>query len=52
MTIEHVETFRFHLDGVSAAPVQRLLNAIDAVTPAHGWGDILAVVARKPAEGR
>jgi hypothetical protein len=52
MTIEHVETFRFHLDGVSAAPVQRLLNAIDTASPAHGWGDILAVVARKPAEGR
>ena len=48
LAIEHVETFRFHLDGVSAAPVQRLLNAFDTVSPGHGWGDILAVVARKP----
>jgi ubiquinone/menaquinone biosynthesis C-methylase UbiE len=48
LAIVHEETFRFHLDGVSAAPVQRLLNAIDDVSPVHGWGDILAVVARKP----
>jgi 2-polyprenyl-3-methyl-5-hydroxy-6-metoxy-1,4-benzoquinol methylase len=48
LAIEQVETFRFHLDGVSAAPVQRLLNAVDNVSPAHGWGDILAVVASRP----
>ena len=47
--IEHVETFRFHIDGLSAAPVQRLLNAVENVSPPHGWGDILAVVARKPS---
>jgi ubiquinone/menaquinone biosynthesis C-methylase UbiE len=48
LEIEHVETFRFHIDGMHAAPVQRLLNAIDSASPSHGWGDILAVVARKP----
>jgi ubiquinone/menaquinone biosynthesis C-methylase UbiE len=48
--IEHVETFRFHIDGVSAAPVQRVLNALDDAIPPHRWGDILAVVARKPEE--
>lgn len=52
LAIEHVETFRFHLDGVGAAPVQRLLNAIDSMSPPHGWGDILAVVARKSGEQR
>ena len=52
LTVEHLETFRFHLDGVGAAPVQRLLNAIDNASPSHGWGDILAVVARKPGELR
>jgi 2-polyprenyl-3-methyl-5-hydroxy-6-metoxy-1,4-benzoquinol methylase len=49
MKTDRVETFRFHLDGVSAAPVQRLLNAVDGASPTHGWGDILAVVARKAA---
>ena len=46
--IKHVETFTFHIDGLNAAPVKRLLNAIDSASPRHGWGDILAVVARTP----
>lgn len=40
------ETFRFFAPVRSA---QRLLNALDARLPAHGVGDILAVVARKDA---
>jgi 2-polyprenyl-3-methyl-5-hydroxy-6-metoxy-1,4-benzoquinol methylase len=46
--VEHVETFRFQLDGVSAASVQRLLNVVDGAIPHQQWGDLLAVVARKP----
>ena len=49
LEVEHVETFRFHIDGADIDSVKRRLNAIDAITPAHGWGDILAFVARKPA---
>jgi 2-polyprenyl-3-methyl-5-hydroxy-6-metoxy-1,4-benzoquinol methylase len=48
LEITHVETFRFHIDGVETAPVQRALNAIDRAIPSHRWGDILAVVASKP----
>jgi 2-polyprenyl-3-methyl-5-hydroxy-6-metoxy-1,4-benzoquinol methylase len=48
LSVEHVETFRFHLDGVSSPRVQRALNVVEDYFPAHGWGDIVAFVARKP----
>jgi 2-polyprenyl-3-methyl-5-hydroxy-6-metoxy-1,4-benzoquinol methylase len=48
LVVEHLETFRFHLDGINLAAVSRVLNAIDAATPANRWGDIVAVVGRKP----
>jgi 2-polyprenyl-3-methyl-5-hydroxy-6-metoxy-1,4-benzoquinol methylase len=48
LEVDHLETFRFHLDGLNVAAVSRVLNAIDAASPKHPWGDIIAVVARKP----
>ena len=49
--VERIETFRFHLMWpLNRPPVQRLLNRIDERVPAHGWGDVLAAVARKPSE--
>jgi 2-polyprenyl-3-methyl-5-hydroxy-6-metoxy-1,4-benzoquinol methylase len=52
LRVEHAETFRFHLDGrfdgVSSPRVQRVLNVVDEHVPAHGFGDIVAFVARKP----
>jgi 2-polyprenyl-3-methyl-5-hydroxy-6-metoxy-1,4-benzoquinol methylase len=48
LDVQHLETFRFHLDGVNAEMVSRVLNAADAALPPHRWGDIVAVVARKP----
>ena len=46
--VERLETFRFHLMWPLNLPaVQRLLNRIDERLPAHGWGDVLAAVARK-----
>jgi len=50
LAVEHVETFRIHIDGVHAPSIQRRLNAIEKAVPAHGWGDILAVVAHKPGD--
>jgi 2-polyprenyl-3-methyl-5-hydroxy-6-metoxy-1,4-benzoquinol methylase len=49
LVVDHVETFRFHLDGVSSPRVQRFLNVVDEHSPAHDFGDIVAFVARKPA---
>ena len=44
-----LETFRFQLMWpLSGTPAQRLLNRVDAVLPAHGVGDIVVAVARKP----
>jgi SAM-dependent methyltransferase len=45
---ERVETFRFHLTG-GGRRVQRLLNRLDKALPAHRVGDIVLVIARKPA---
>ena len=46
--VEHVETFRFSvLWPLNRSPLQRLLNRVDERLPAHGWGDVLAAVARK-----
>jgi ubiquinone/menaquinone biosynthesis C-methylase UbiE len=49
LRVERTETFRFHLMWPFALPpLVRALNALDARLPAHGVGDILVVVARKP----
>lgn len=49
LEVERVETFRFGLFWPLTFPwLQRLLNRVDARLPAHGWGDVLAAVARKP----
>lgn len=47
LTVEKLETFRFHLDGLNAAPIQRTLNGLERAFGSHGWGDIVAVVARR-----
>jgi len=47
LAVEHRETFRFHVDGVSAPLVQRALNRLDEALPRHGLGDIVAIVARR-----
>jgi SAM-dependent methyltransferase len=49
LTVEHLETFRFTLAKPLGRPaLQRVLNRIDKALPAHGFGDLVAVVARKP----
>ncbi|HET7567845.1 MAG TPA: methyltransferase domain-containing protein [Gaiellaceae bacterium] len=49
LEVERVETFRFHLQWpLDFAAVQRGFNRVDERLPAHGWGDVLAAVARKP----
>lgn len=49
LTVVHAETFRFALARPLGRPsVQRALNRLDKALPAHGFGDLLAVVARKP----
>jgi SAM-dependent methyltransferase len=49
LELERLETFRFHLDPpLDRAPVRRVLNRLDRMLPDRGWGDLIAVVARKP----
>jgi SAM-dependent methyltransferase len=52
LRLECVETFRFHLDkplDETRVPfVQRSLDALDRALPRHRFGDIVAVLARKP----
>jgi ubiquinone/menaquinone biosynthesis C-methylase UbiE len=49
LALEHVETFRFHLDPpFDSDRARRVLRRIDAALPAHFLGDIIAVVATKP----
>jgi SAM-dependent methyltransferase len=49
LEVDRLETFRFHLMWpLNRPPVQRLLNRIDERLPAHGLGDVVAAVARKP----
>jgi SAM-dependent methyltransferase len=48
LTVEHLETFRFHLMWpLDLRPLTRALNAIERRMPAHGMGDILLAVARR-----
>lgn len=50
LAVERVETFRFHLRPPLDRPrVRRALAALDRRLPAHGYGDILVVVATQPA---
>ena len=50
LSVEHAETFRFTVARPLGRPsVQRLLNRLDKALPAHGVGDIVAVVARNAA---
>jgi ubiquinone/menaquinone biosynthesis C-methylase UbiE len=47
-TVEHLETFRFHLMWpLDVRPVTRALNAVETRLPQHSFGDILVVVARR-----
>jgi hypothetical protein len=49
LQVSLLETFRFQLMWpLGGTPAQRLLNRLDAVLPAHGVGDIVVAVARKP----
>jgi ubiquinone/menaquinone biosynthesis C-methylase UbiE len=49
LEVSQLETFRFQLMWpLGGTPAQRLLNRVDAVLPAHGVGDIVVAVARKP----
>jgi SAM-dependent methyltransferase len=49
LRLELLETFRFQLMWpLGRSPLQRALNALDARLPAHGVGDIVVAVARKP----
>jgi ubiquinone/menaquinone biosynthesis C-methylase UbiE len=46
LTVERLETFRFHLMWpLDARPLTRALNAVDARLPAHGLGDIIVAEA-------
>jgi ubiquinone/menaquinone biosynthesis C-methylase UbiE len=46
LTVERLETFRFHLMWpLDARPLTRALNAVDARLPEHGLGDILLAEA-------
>ena len=48
LDVEHAETFRFTIAKPLDRPsVQRTLNRVDKALPAHGFGDLVAVVARK-----
>jgi len=47
--VERLETFRFQLAWpLGRSPLQQALNRLDERLPAHGVGDILVAVARKP----
>lgn len=49
LVVSVLETFRFQLMWpLGGTPAQRLLNRVDAALPAHGVGDIVVAVARKP----
>jgi SAM-dependent methyltransferase len=48
LDVERVETFRFHLDPPLDRPSTRgFLNRLDRALPVRGWGDLIAVVARR-----
>jgi SAM-dependent methyltransferase len=48
LEVERAETFRFHLDPpLDRPPARRFLNRLDRSLPVRGWGDLIAVVARR-----
>lgn len=48
LLVSQLETFRIQLTWpLGGSPAQRLLNRVDAILPAHGFGDIVVAVARK-----
>jgi SAM-dependent methyltransferase len=48
LAIDHLETFRFHLDPpLDRPPSRRFLNRLDRALPPHDWGELIAVVARR-----
>jgi ubiquinone/menaquinone biosynthesis C-methylase UbiE len=50
LAVEHAETFRFALAPPLLRPaLQRALNRVEKALPSHDVGDLVAVVARKPA---
>jgi 2-polyprenyl-3-methyl-5-hydroxy-6-metoxy-1,4-benzoquinol methylase len=49
LEVEAIETFKFHIDGLDVAPIKRLLNVLDRAMAPHTLGDIVLIVARKPA---
>jgi len=49
LLVEHLETFRFHFDPpLDRHATRKTLNRIDRALPDHSWGDLIAVIARKP----
>jgi SAM-dependent methyltransferase len=50
LDVRKTSTFRFHVDGIGSPRVQRVLNRVDDLLPPHPFGDIVLVVAAKPAD--
>jgi ubiquinone/menaquinone biosynthesis C-methylase UbiE len=48
LEIESVSTFKLHVDGPRLARLNRPLTKLERRLQLHRWGDIIAVVARKP----
>jgi SAM-dependent methyltransferase len=49
LVVEHLETFRFHLDPpFDRRSLMTLANTADRRLPPHGFGDLIAVIASKP----
>jgi hypothetical protein len=49
LRVLELESFRVHLQGIRKPLFLRSLSALDRRLPRHRHGDILAVVAEKPA---
>jgi hypothetical protein len=49
LRVVELESFRIHLQGPRNPLLLRPLSALDRRLPRHRFGDILAVVAEKPA---
>jgi ubiquinone/menaquinone biosynthesis C-methylase UbiE len=48
LVLEHRETFGCHIDGLNQPQVARTLARVDRALSPHPFGDVVAVVARKP----
>jgi hypothetical protein len=49
LRVLQLESFRFHISGLREAILLRPATALDRLLPRHPYGDILALVAEKPA---